>query len=589
MVAASGSDLVVRIAGESSSLRATMREGAELTRQFMTEQERNAVQLKRLGELYDRGAISAETMSRGVAKITEAENAAGRAALIAEEQQYNEIRKAMAEERRLAAEREMKADAERAQRAVQMNEMMTRSYESAMERRMARVVASQMEAQAAERVTGATKMNVFAVQQLAFGMQDAATVVGTMGFAGAFRAASNNLIQFASLISPLHGTIAALAGTGLALLIDNLFKTEKQAHKTHSAIEGLTDGFEKLAARVDSMPSAMSAARSKLAGDERATKSDDIRSRIGELEAESRDYREAAERRNAVIQQSETRLKQIQEEREGLRKNKPKGWSEEVDAINEEEKKLQEFIRKQKNARLRDNLEADSLERRRDKMKGRLPEADSRDIDEAFQRQQDAWEQNQEAMRKEAEQIERSLQTPADKMEEEIDRLETLRNAGVLNVDTFEAAVARARDEFDEAMNRADPLNRKAEALMQRVQTPLERLDQQREDAQKLFGAGYIDEESFNREMERIADEEEKLGKKRGERGQEDNKALERGSTEAFRAIVQAQRDSQENTQKQMLGVQQKQENLQGQMVAALERANQIAENQTFTVVENIA
>ena len=72
---------------------------------------------------------------------------------------------------------------------------------------------------------------MFAVQQLAFGVQDAASVYGQMGFAGAVRAASNNIVQFASLIGPATGVVTALAITGLQLGIDYFTKFGEAAEK----------------------------------------------------------------------------------------------------------------------------------------------------------------------------------------------------------------------------------------------------------------------------------------------------------------------------------------------------------------------
>ena len=57
-------------------------------------------------------------------------------------------------------------------------------------------------------------------------MKNTASVFSNSGFAGAVRASSNNVIQFASLISPLAGTVAALALTGIGLLVE----TYKRLH-----------------------------------------------------------------------------------------------------------------------------------------------------------------------------------------------------------------------------------------------------------------------------------------------------------------------------------------------------------------------
>lgn len=70
-------------------------------------------------------------------------------------------------------------------------------------------------------LSGGSTNALFAVQQLAFGAQDAATVFGTQGFAGAVRASSNNLVQFGSLISPMAGIALAGLATVIGLIVDN--------------------------------------------------------------------------------------------------------------------------------------------------------------------------------------------------------------------------------------------------------------------------------------------------------------------------------------------------------------------------------
>ena len=75
------------------------------------------------------------------------------------------------------------------------------------------------------------KNGTFAIQQLALGVQDAASVFVTAGFSGAIRAAGNNVIQFASLLTPLAGTIAAVGITGLQMLADYFKKSGEAATK----------------------------------------------------------------------------------------------------------------------------------------------------------------------------------------------------------------------------------------------------------------------------------------------------------------------------------------------------------------------
>lgn len=85
-------------------------------------------------------------------------------------------------------------------------------------------------------VSGSGKNATFAIQQLALGVQDAASVFGTSGFAGAMRAAGNNIIQFASLLSPIAGTVAAFALTGVQLMADSFNKASKATTEATQAL-----------------------------------------------------------------------------------------------------------------------------------------------------------------------------------------------------------------------------------------------------------------------------------------------------------------------------------------------------------------
>jgi hypothetical protein len=89
------------------------------------------------------------------------------------------------------------------------------------------------------------KNGTFAIQQLALGVQDAASVFGTAGFSGAIRAAGNNVIQFASLLNPLAGTLAAVGITGVQVLADYFKKAGSEAKKAGEEILG----FQNLAER----------------------------------------------------------------------------------------------------------------------------------------------------------------------------------------------------------------------------------------------------------------------------------------------------------------------------------------------------
>jgi len=73
--------------------------------------------------------------------------------------------------------------------------------------------------------------------ELSRGVEDAAAVYGTMGLAGALRASSNNISQFASILSPAAGAVAGLAVSLGSVLIPKLFDTTSAAKGMQQVIE----------------------------------------------------------------------------------------------------------------------------------------------------------------------------------------------------------------------------------------------------------------------------------------------------------------------------------------------------------------
>lgn len=81
-------------------------------------------------------------------------------------------------------------------------------------------------------------------QELSRGVEDFSAVAGTGGIAAGFRAAANNISQFASIIHPAAG---AVAGLGVALgttLIPKLFDTAKAAAATQRAVDSVKESFK---------------------------------------------------------------------------------------------------------------------------------------------------------------------------------------------------------------------------------------------------------------------------------------------------------------------------------------------------------
>lgn len=79
--------------------------------------------------------------------------------------------------------------------------------------------------------TGAMGKNLFMIQALSLGVQDAAQVYGNMGLAGAINASANNLIFAAGMIHPVAGIVAALTATVVQLGMA-WWKTGEQAKES---------------------------------------------------------------------------------------------------------------------------------------------------------------------------------------------------------------------------------------------------------------------------------------------------------------------------------------------------------------------
>lgn len=109
----------------------------------------------------------------------------------------------------------------------------------------------------------------YAMQAFAFGIQDASSVTG--GFDQQLRASSNNFIQLASLLSPLAGTVAAFAFTGLAMLV-------KQLDSASTATEQLADKQHRLLTEYNSAPKEIDRFRDQLEKSQDIAKIDSAKS-----------------------------------------------------------------------------------------------------------------------------------------------------------------------------------------------------------------------------------------------------------------------------------------------------------------------
>jgi len=96
-------------------------------------------------------------------------------------------------------------------------------------------------------MTAAAGKNLFAIQALAFGVQDFAQVVGNTGLAGGLSAAANNLIFMTSILSP-HLAIVTAVGVAVAQLAAVLIPL---AFNTENATKRLEEQMKRQREQID--------------------------------------------------------------------------------------------------------------------------------------------------------------------------------------------------------------------------------------------------------------------------------------------------------------------------------------------------
>ena len=95
-------------------------------------------------------------------------------------------------------------------------------------------------------MTASSGRTSFMISQLGFAVEDATTQFGTMGLAGALRAAGNNLSIVASMLNPIAGIVVGV-GTALAsTLIPHLTKTGDEAEKSKKKLDEWAATFRNI-------------------------------------------------------------------------------------------------------------------------------------------------------------------------------------------------------------------------------------------------------------------------------------------------------------------------------------------------------
>lgn len=266
-------DLVVRLLGESASYTATMARGT-------ADAGKLDQRLETLTTTMQRQALASQASARERqvlaiadqgASASAAEYALSIARQLDQEEQLAQAEQRLATQRRLtAAENQewiskaiqashqearaysevaivqrLKEAATRGATQAQLDEIATAYQVTQRNNQLAAAYRSRAEAaraagNASNQAAGGFRNSTFAVQALAFGVQDAAQVYGTTGLAGAISASANNMIFFLSLINPTLGTLGALVVAGgqfAAILGPMALGLQNNAERTKQLVE----------------------------------------------------------------------------------------------------------------------------------------------------------------------------------------------------------------------------------------------------------------------------------------------------------------------------------------------------------------
>jgi hypothetical protein len=98
---------------------------------------------------------------------------------------------------------------------------------------------------------GMRKMG-FAAQQFGYAIEDAASVYGTMGLSGAFRAAGNNLTAMAATAGPLVGVTASIAAAAAAIGL-HWWESSKGAESTKKEADAILNLTERINKRAEDL------------------------------------------------------------------------------------------------------------------------------------------------------------------------------------------------------------------------------------------------------------------------------------------------------------------------------------------------
>lgn len=154
-----------------------------------------------------------------------------------------------------------------------------------------------------------TKKMLLALNQLSYGVEDFLTVIGTTGFSGGMRAASNNLSQFVRILHPAAGLVA---GVGIALgtaMIPALFRTSEASKEAEDSLKSYREELQLFREEAE-----------KQASDERRVRDIQEATKSGQVKGRMDGIREEMRVKEILYKKELADLERIQQKREAITK-----------------------------------------------------------------------------------------------------------------------------------------------------------------------------------------------------------------------------------------------------------------------------
>ena len=365
------------------------------------------------------------------------------------------------------------------------------------------------------------------MMQLAFAVEDAATVYGDMGLAGAVRASANNLVMAAMMVNPLAGIYAAVASTVLQLGIafaknaqstEEQIKANERLEKSLNKIQKAYEGRLALEGKLSSTNS------SKQAGEE-----------LRKIEADIENQENKVNRARMALAMEDEGWK------EKFKNNLPGAFLPEwtpVFGIGEGEHKKHNTAIEELNASITEQVaELDRLNSMREKFSA-LQEnlAGEESFAGAIEAQHSQamldrklHDEKMDRLKELANQFAEMAEGPIDKYNKKLNELLETYDAGLLSEGQFQRDMAKLDKEYLKP-------SAAAEKYIENAMTPLQKYEKELNKLQEELAQGNISESVYDKNAKSIFNSMSKPEKMLTSAGA----AASEGSREAYSAIASA-------------------------------------------------